>query len=133
MLKTHACATFLMREIISSTPPFIAFGTPQTGGGSHLQTCSVGLYSGEYVGKIPAIAPGTCRQILFQFRAKFDLSYTGPSGRITAFQSRHSCFSKIGYPVPDCQNSPIQNLGNPRDFPAFCAMQYGQAALPQIP
>ena len=49
VLKTHARVIFLIREIISSTPPFIAFGRPQTRGFNHLQTCSVGLYSGEYV------------------------------------------------------------------------------------
>ena len=52
LLKTHARATFLIREIISSTAPFIAFGRPQTRGFNHLQTCPVGLYSGEYVGKV---------------------------------------------------------------------------------
>ncbi len=45
--NVHAPITFRIREMISSQPPLIALDKEQTRGLSHLQTCSVGLYSGE--------------------------------------------------------------------------------------
>ena len=49
--NTHARTAFRIRAIISRQPPLFTLGIPQTLDFNHFQTCSVGLYSGEYVGR----------------------------------------------------------------------------------